>query len=49
MCQAAIYMALLYHRQWLIALPCMAFDLLYYGPSTLGGPAAALAGAFMFL
>ena len=49
MCQAAIYMALLYNRYWLIALPCMAVDILYYGPSTLGGPAAALAGAFMFL
>jgi hypothetical protein len=48
-CQAVIYMTLLYHRQWLIALPCMAFDVLYYGPSTLGGPLAALAGAFMFL
>ena len=48
MCQALIYWTLLYHRLWYIALPCMAFDILYYGPATTGGPVAALAGAFMF-
>jgi hypothetical protein len=47
--QALVYLTLLYHGYWAIALPCMAFDVLYYGPSTMGGPAAALAGAFMFL
>ena len=34
---------------WLIALPGMVIDTLYYGPAGLGGPAAALAGGFMFL
>jgi hypothetical protein len=48
MAQAICYFTLLYHRYWLIALPLMAFDVLYSGPSTLGGPAAAIAGAFMF-
>lgn len=48
MAQALIYWTLLYHRLWLVALPFMAFDILYYGPATTGGPAAALVGAFMF-
>jgi len=47
--QSLCYFTLLYHGYWTIALPCMAFDLLYYGPSTLGGPISAVAGAFMFL
>lgn len=46
--QSLIYFTLLYHRMWLVALPCMAFDLLYYGPATLGGLAAPIAGALMF-
>lgn len=48
MAQAIIYFTIIYHRMWIVALPCMAFDLLYYGPATLGGPASALVGAFMF-
>ena len=48
MAQAIIYFTLLYHRMWIVALPCMAFDVLYSGPSTLGGPIAGLAGALMF-
>jgi hypothetical protein len=48
MAQALCYFTLLYHRYWMIALPLMAFDTLYYGPSTLGGPAAAITGALMF-
>lgn len=48
MAQSIIYFTLLYHRMWMVALPLMAFDLLYYGPATLGGPSAALVGAFMF-
>ena len=48
MCQSLIYFTLLYHRLWVVALPCMAFDLLYYGPATLGGPSSALVGALMF-
>lgn len=46
--QSLCYMALLYNGYWTIALGFMTFDVLYYGPSTLGGPAAAIAGAFMF-
>ena len=49
MAQSLIYFTLLYHRLWLVALPCMAFDVLYMGPSTIGGPAAAITGALMFL
>lgn len=47
--QSIIYFTLLYHRMWTVALPLMAFDLLYYGPATIGGPGAAVVGAFMFL
>lgn len=47
--QSIIYFTLLYHRMWTIALPFMLVDLLYYGPSTLGGPGAAVVGALMFL
>jgi hypothetical protein len=47
--QSIIYFTLIYHRLWYVALPCMAFDVLYYGPQTLGGPVGALAGSFMFL
>lgn len=47
--QSLCYFTLLYHGYWAVALPCMAFDFLYYGPSTLGGPFSAVAGAFMFL
>ena len=48
MAQALCYFTLFYHRYWMIALPCMAFDFLYYGPSTLGGLFAGAAGALMF-
>jgi hypothetical protein len=47
--QSLIYMTLLYHGYWSVSLAFMAFDVLYYGPSTLGGPLSALGGAFMFL
>lgn len=46
--QAIFYWTLLYHRMWLVTLPIMAADVLKYGPSTFGGPIAAIAGAFMF-
>ncbi len=49
MAQSIIYFTLLYHGLWTVALPVMAFDLLYYGPSTLGGIAAPIVGSFMFL
>ena len=49
MCQALIYFTLIYHRYWMIALPFMAFDFLYYGPSTLGGLFAGAAGGLMLL
>jgi len=47
--QAAVYFTLLYHRMWLVALPFMLYDTLYYGPASIGGPAAAVVGAMMFL
>ena len=49
MAQSLIYFALIYNRLWMITLASMAFDTLYYGPSTLGGPVGALVGSFMFL
>lgn len=49
MAQSIIYFTLLYHRMWMVALPFMAFDILYYGPATIGGPAAAVVGALWFL
>ena len=33
----------------MVALPLMAFDVLYYGPATIGGPASGAIGALMFL
>ena len=47
--QSIIYFTLIYHRMWLITGASMAFDLLYYGPATLGGPLGAITGSFMFL
>jgi hypothetical protein len=47
--QSLFYFTVLYHGYWPVALGLMTFDALYYGPSTLGGPFAAVAGAFMFL
>ena len=35
------YFTLLYHAKWQLALPLMAFDLLYYGPVAFGGVVAA--------
>jgi hypothetical protein len=49
MCQSLIYFTLIYHRYWMIALPCMAFDFLYYGPATLGGLFAGAAAGLMFV
>jgi len=46
--QSLCYFALLSGGYWSLALGFMAFDTLYYGPSTLGGPVAAVAGALMF-
>jgi hypothetical protein len=49
MAQALIYFTLIYHRMWALSFLLMAADVLYYGPATLGGPAAGLVGGFMFL
>ena len=48
MAQALCYFTLMYHRYYMIALPFMAFDFLYYGPATLGGLFAGAVGALMF-
>ena len=48
MAQALCYFALMYHRYWLLGLGFAAFDVLYYGPATLGGPIAGAVGALMF-
>ena len=47
--QGIIYFALLYHRMWAVTGVCMAFDLAYYGPMTMGGPFAAVVGALTIL
>lgn len=47
--QSLIYFTLIYHKMWVLSLAFMASELFYYGPSTIGGQAAAIAGAFMFL
>lgn len=47
--QSICYFCLLYNRMWLVALPFMAYDVLYYGPASLGGPLGAIIGSFMFL
>lgn len=49
MTQSLVYFTLIYHRYWMIALPFMAFDLLYYGPATLGGLFAGTAAGLMFV
>lgn len=48
MAQALLYFALMYHRYWYLSLGFIAFDVLYYGPATLGGPIAGAVGALMF-
>jgi hypothetical protein len=48
MAQALCYFALMYHRYWYLAFAFIASDILYYGPSTLGGPIAGAVGALMF-
>jgi hypothetical protein len=48
MAQALCYFALMYHRYWYLSLGFIAFDVLYYGPATLGGPIAGAVGALMF-
>jgi hypothetical protein len=49
MALSIIYLTLLYHRMWFVALPLMGFDLLYYGPAIAGGPSAAIVGALCLL
>ena len=49
MVQSLFYFTLCYHRYWLPALAIASFDVLYYGPASLGGPFAGFAGALMFL
>mmetsp|Transcript_5447 Transcript_5447/g.4134 ORF Transcript_5447/g.4134 Transcript_5447/m.4134 type:complete len:190 (+) Transcript_5447:120-689(+) len=46
--QSLIYFTLLHYGLWYVALPFMVSDFLYYGPVTMGGPAAGLA-AFLVL
>ena len=47
--QSIIYFTLIYHKMWVVTIASMAFDVLYYGPATLGGPVGAIIGSFMFL
>lgn len=44
-----IYFTLLYHKLWIVALPLMAADLLYYGPAIGGAPAAAIVSALILV
>ena len=48
-CNSLIYFFLLYHRLHVLVLPCMLFDLVYYGPASYGGPTAALIAAWCVL
>ena len=27
-----LYMILMYHRMWMVVVPCAMFDICYYGP-----------------
>ena len=49
LCQSIIYFTLLYHGMWTVSLVCAGFDVLYYGPMTLGGPLSAVVGALTLL
>ena len=49
MVQSLFYFTMCYHRYWLAAIGIAAFDVLYYGPASFGGPIAGFAGALMFL
>jgi hypothetical protein len=49
MALSLIYFTLLYHRLWIVALPIMAFDILYYGPAISGAPAAAIVSAMILI
>ena len=46
LCQSLFYFTLLYYRYYLITAGLVLSDVLYYGPATIGGPAA---GAFAAL
>ena len=39
------YFTLCYHKLWIPAAAFAAFDLVYYGPMSLGGPVSGAAGA----
>ena len=41
MALSLIMFTLLYHKMWTVALPLMAFEVLCYGPSGIGGTVAA--------
>jgi len=48
MTQALCYFTLMYYRYWYLAFAFIAFDVMYYGPATLGGPIAGTVGALIF-
>ena len=49
MALSIIYFTLLYHRLWMVALPLMVADTLYFGPAAAGGPVAALVSALILI
>mmetsp|Transcript_39630 Transcript_39630/g.28626 ORF Transcript_39630/g.28626 Transcript_39630/m.28626 type:complete len:132 (-) Transcript_39630:45-440(-) len=49
MVQSAFYFLCAYHRYWLLFAGLTVFDLMYYGPVGLGGPSAAIVGAFSLI
>ena len=42
MANGVILGILFYHRMYMFIVPCILFDLAYYGPSHMGGSAAAV-------
>ena len=49
MALSMIYFTLLYHRLWMVTLPIMAADIMYFGPAYAGGPIAGLISALILI
>ena len=43
------YFTLFYHKAWLLGGAIAAWDTIYYGPMSLGGPLSAATGALVLL
>ena len=47
--QSILYFTLFYHRYYMVGLGFMAWDFMYYGPQTMGGPLSAFIAGLTLL